>query len=134
MPNSHIEDTHQASIFQWAHLTRLITPAGNREPISNYLFAIPNGGKRDKREGGRLKAQGVTAGISDMMLALPFGGYHGLFIELKAPIVKGKAKPKTSPAQDVIIKRFTSVGYLCVVCWGYDEAIDIINKYIEEQL
>lgn len=47
----------------------------------SLLFAIPNGGTRDKREAVQLKAQGVTAGVSDLALMLPAGRI--VFIEMK---------------------------------------------------
>ena len=33
-----------------------------------FCFAIPNGGRRDVREGGRLKREGVLAGASDIII------------------------------------------------------------------
>ena len=48
-----------------------------------YLFAIPNGGKRNIVEASRLKAEGVRAGVSDLFLAVPVGMDHGLFLEAK---------------------------------------------------
>lgn len=48
------------------------------------IFAIPNGGKRDPRQGKWLKDEGLMAGVPDIFLALPGGGYAGLFIEMKS--------------------------------------------------
>ncbi len=47
------------------------------------LFAIPNGGARNKSEAGILKAEGVTAGVADMILLTPSGNYGSLCIEFK---------------------------------------------------
>lgn len=47
----------------------------------SLLFAVANGGTRDKREAMQLKAQGVTAGVSDLVLMLPAG--RSVFIEMK---------------------------------------------------
>jgi hypothetical protein len=49
------------------------------------LFAIPNGGARHKAIAGKLRAEGVRAGVPDICLPVPRGEYHGLFIELKRP-------------------------------------------------
>jgi hypothetical protein len=46
------------------------------------FFAVPNGGRRDKREAALLKATGVRAGVHDMVFLLQ-GGITVL-IELKA--------------------------------------------------
>lgn len=47
-------------------------------------FAIPNGGARSKGEAGKLKAEGVRAGVSDVCCAYPVAGKHGLFLEMKS--------------------------------------------------
>ena len=44
---------------------------------------MPNGGHRNKATAGKLKAEGVRAGVPDLMLLYPRHGYHGLVIELK---------------------------------------------------
>jgi len=45
-------------------------------------WAVPNGGSRNKREAGRLKAEGVKAGVPDLCL-IHDGFYYGL--EVKKP-------------------------------------------------
>lgn len=49
------------------------------------LIAVPNGGRRDAVTGARLKAEGVVAGVSDLLLLVPRGRHHGLCIEMKTP-------------------------------------------------
>jgi hypothetical protein len=45
-------------------------------------WAVPNGGNRSKREAGRLKAEGVKAGVPDITV-INDGMYYGL--EVKKP-------------------------------------------------
>lgn len=47
------------------------------------LFAVPNGGKRGKAEAAWFKAEGVTAGVSDLIYLEARGGYGALCIETK---------------------------------------------------
>ena len=47
------------------------------------LFAVPNGGGRSRTEGAILKAEGVTAGVSDLILLEARGGFGALCIEMK---------------------------------------------------
>ena len=61
------------------------------------MFAVPNGGKRDLKEAAKMKAEGVTAGVSDIMLLVAKGGFHGYCIEMKAP---GKLKGESQEQKD----------------------------------
>lgn len=119
----HIEDDHQKALFQWAAL----------KPELATLFAIPNGGKRNPREAARLKAQGVKSGVPDVYLPLPSGRFHGLFIELKRPIVKGEAKPVLSKEQGVWLEVLAKQGYRAEVCFGWLAARDVILDYLRGQ-
>ena len=48
-----------------------------------YVFAIPNGGRRDAVTGRKLKDEGVLAGVADLEILLPDG--KAVFVELKTP-------------------------------------------------
>lgn len=65
------------------------------------LFAVPNGGSRNAVEARILKAEGVVAGVADLILLVPRSGYGSLCIEMKIgktpkPTTKnyGNKKPK----------------------------------------
>lgn len=51
--------------------------------FSKVFFAVPNGGRRNPREAGIMKAEGVTSGVSDLILLVPMKGFHGLCLETK---------------------------------------------------
>lgn len=88
------------------------------------LFAIPNGGSRDKREAARMTAQGVKRGVPDLMIPRAAGKYHGLFIEMKRE--KGST---TSDEQKEWIALLSREGYLARVCKGFDAARETIEAY-----
>lgn len=71
----HIESHIQRNCLTWFRL--------QYPELRLVLFAIPNGGARNKREAGILKAEGVTAGVADMILLTPSGSYGALCIEFK---------------------------------------------------
>lgn len=90
------------------------------------LFAIPNGGLRNRVVAAKLKAEGVRAGVPDMMLAVPRGAAHGLFIEHKA----GNRKP--SDEQEVVISDLVAQGYSVAVSHSYDETVKLISSYLSQ--
>lgn len=63
----------------------------------HFVFAVPNGGSRNVIEAANLKAQGVMAGVSDLILLLPKKVY---FIELKNPNGKGRQSPAQREFED----------------------------------
>jgi len=62
-------------------------------PEDIVFFAVPNGGRRNPREGARLKRQGVLAGVADLIVLFPRGDV--LFIELKVGRNSQQATQKT---------------------------------------
>lgn len=113
------EDQEQITLMSWAHHVKF----GNGR-LSDYLFHIPNGGSRNLIEASKLKKMGVKAGVPDLQLIIPNGLIHGLWIELKS-----KAG-KLQPSQRLMMQRLEEQGYLCKVCFGADEAIQEIKKYL----
>ena len=113
------EDQEQITVMSWAHRTKF-----KDGRLSDYLFHIPNGGSRNIIEATKLKKMGVKAGVPDLQLIVPNGEVHGLWIELKAQ------KGKLQPSQQIMIQRLEAQGYMCKVCFGADEAISEIKKYL----
>ena len=119
--NALSEDTEQTIVFNWANLM------ANKHPELEYMFHVPNGGKRSKSEAVRFKHQGVKAGVPDIFLPIPNKTFNGLFIELKA---KGG---KLSEHQKKWLLFLNSQNYCAVCCYGADEAIATIEKYLSEK-
>lgn len=91
----------------------------------SLLFAVPNGGARSKATAGRLKAEGVVAGVADLLLLLPSSGYHGLCIEMKTRTGRQSDLQKEWQAE------VEWQGYKYEVCRSLDEFIKTINEYLE---
>lgn len=115
------ESQEQINLFTWANLQSC------KIPELKLLFHIPNGGKRSIVTARRLKAEGVKAGVPDLFLPVPRGGFHGLFIEMKA------GKNKTTEKQDAWIDVLKEQRYKVVVCYGCEEAMTEIKKYLKEE-
>ncbi len=89
------------------------------------LFAVPNGGQRNVAVAGKLKAEGVLAGVADLLLLIPNEEYHGLCVELKA--IKGRQTEKQSNWQQEVEKQ----GYRYVVCRSIEDFIKEIERYLK---
>lgn len=113
-----IEHNEQAALILWARLQPL--------PVS-WIFAIPNGGARSKRTAGRMKAEGVLAGVPDLCLPVSRRGYHALYIEMKSP------KGRLSSVQKAMIKNLRDSGYAVEVARSWVEASQIIERYIRPE-
>lgn len=83
------------------------------------IFAIPNGGMRGKAEAGKLKAEGVSAGVPDLFIPA-----WGLFIEMKR--VKGGV---VSEEQKDWLNYLASEGYSVMVCRGLYEAVASVKEF-----
>ena len=115
------EDTEQMRVFDWAHWKRA------RHPELFLLHHIPNGGSRNAAEAAKLKAMGVKAGVPDIHLPVPKGGYNSLWIELKAE--GGRIRPE----QREFLQAAAEYGGYCVVCYGADAAIAVLEDYLNLQ-
>lgn len=98
-----------------------------RYPGLELIHAIPNGGHRHIAVAAKLKAEGVKAGVPDLFLPVPKGGYHGLYVELKA---KGGA---VSDSQRTMLGALSRQGYACIVAYGWDEAWFEIERYMRDK-
>ena len=95
-------------------------------PELEMLYAIPNGGKRNIITASKLKKEGVKAGVWDMSLDFPKGGYHGLKIEVKTKdgrLSKNQAEWK---------KRYEKYNYKCIVVRSLEDFIKEIEAYLSE--
>lgn len=95
-------------------------------PELKWLHSIPNGGLRSRRQAGKLKAEGMTAGILDLFLPVARRGYHGLYIEMKRPDGKGRA----STEQREFIKHCKKENYLAEIHKSADTAWQAILYYL----
>ena len=112
------EHDEQYKLFSWTRY----------RPELRWMFAIPNGGLRNKATAAKLYAEGVRAGIWDIMLPIPSGGYHGLFIEMKF------GHNKLTELQEQFGVFATGQGYLCKVAYSAEEAIEIIDEYLGNEV
>lgn len=95
--------------------------------LRHNLFAVPNGSRRDKITGARLKAEGVLAGVADLILLVPNARYHALLIEMKTP--KGRQSESQRAWQRAVAG---NDDYLYVVCRSLEEFMKKIEEYLNQ--
>ena len=98
---------------------------------ATLLFAVPNGGARNAITGARLKDEGVTAGVADLILLLPRIKdhepiIHGLAIEMKTPT--GRQSPEQRAWQAAI----EAQGYKYAIARDVLDFVKIIQEYMEK--
>lgn len=84
------------------------------------IFAIPNGGKRDKRTALKLKVEGVSAGVPDLCIPA-----FDLWIEMKRTS-DGVVGKEQSDWHEYL----RSAGKTVIVCYGAAEAKEMIANHI----
>lgn len=117
------EETEQAILFRWAEYAHATFPE------LNLMYAIPNGGFRHIKTAVAMKRTGTKAGVPDICLPVPRGGFHGMYIEMKR-----KKGGVVSDLQADWIKDLSAQGYYCCVCRGWEIAKNKIEEYLSEQV
>ena len=115
----HQEAEEQVNLFRWAEQNTIVFPE------LALMYHIPNGGKRDAAEAANLKRQGVKAGVPDIHLPVARGGFHGLYIELKA------GDNTVTDNQKRWLKRLSAEGHATAVCYGAKQASEVITAYLK---
>lgn len=112
------ESDEQINLFTWAQYSI------GAHPELDLMYHIPNGGKRDLSTAKKLKAEGVKSGVPDVCLPIARGGFHSLYIEMKA------GRNKATESQSKWIEALNANGNLAVVCYGWVDASNVIRKYL----
>lgn len=120
-PSVDREGLEQTAFFNWLRV---------RYPQAHAAaFHPPNGGSRvgGGREGARLKAQGVKAGVCDIFIELARGGYYGFRCEFKATPPHDAS---VQPSQRAWLDLENTQGYYAVLCTGLDALIAEVEWYL----
>ena len=116
MTASHSEHEEQVALVQWFR--------DNFKEPDYIIFAVPNGGTRVGREASSLKAEGVKAGVSDLIILT-----HGkaLFLEMK------KLDGKVSKVQEEFSKNVEYLGFDYIVGYGSTDASAKVIEWLKNQ-
>lgn len=117
--SKHPESRLQTSCVTWF---RLQYPS-----LGRLLFAVPNGGARSAVEARIMKGEGITAGVSDLVLLKGSGTYSSLCIEMKS--IAGKQTELQGSWQELAEKH----GNKYVVCRSFDEFREVVSEYLNQR-
>ena len=105
-------------------------------PKVMYHFDL-TGVNLSKAQAGMTKAIQHSSGYPDLFIAEPRGGYHGMYIELKAEGTR-IYKADMTPATDHIAQQMdrlndlTDRGYDCYIIAGFDKTKLVIDEYLNQ--
>ena len=131
-PKQPTEHQEQAALIAWWS-----TYAKTKQLDPRLLFAIPQAAKRSYALASYMKAEGLRAGVPDLMLAIPRTGtiynkgvipimlFAGLFIELKR--IGGKPTPDQLAYADLLRRQ----GFSVVIAYGFEESRRAITGYLQ---
>ena len=88
----------QAKLYKWYHNTY----CSNLVENPHLIFSVPNGGYRTKSEAMKMKATGLVAGVSDLIIVQP---NRVIFLELK------DTNGKQSNEQKLFQEKVTALGF-----------------------
>jgi hypothetical protein len=117
---SHLEDDFQRSLIQ----TLGYSMRYQGRPLTDWLFAVPNGGKRSPITAAILKALGVKPGVPDLVLPIAAAPYGGLYIELKV------GKNTLTDSQLEFHQRLREGGQCVATCWTLEQVLQVISGYM----
>lgn len=109
----------QTAIVRWFHYAYPKYRGG-------LFFAVPNGGHRNIQTARALKAEGVTAGVSDLMLLVSRHGYHALCIEVKTIVGRQSASQKAWEA------KVEAQGFKYAVVRSLEDFASLMSWYLNE--
>ena len=117
------EHDEQAAVIKWFSL--------KYPDYEKCLIAYPSGaiiGGRNKWGLiAKLKKEGWRKGVPDLFLAVPAGGFNGLWIEMKDA---GKTRSSVSAEQLEHLDLMAKMGYFAIWCAGATAAIETIDNYL----
>ena len=89
------------------------------------LFAVPNGGSRNKIEANNMKRQGTKRGVADVILLIPKKGYASLCLEFKTET------GRQSDEQIEFQRQAEACGSKYVIVRSAAKAIEAMKNYLK---
>lgn len=110
------EDCIQKAIIEWLSY--------KHPKAREVVIHIANQRATSPQQGYKLKQMGVRKGVSDLLIPIATGGYHGMFLEVKT--IEGTLTKE----QKAFIKRMDEEGYFAIAAYGLEHCMREIDAYL----
>lgn len=113
------EAEEQKALIKWAKFKNI------------PLVHIPNEGQRRPQYGVQLQRLGLCRGFPDLFLPKGFGGFFGMFIEMKQNREYRESEKKADCwiNQEAWLEKLLQESYYAKFAFGCDHAIELIEMY-----
>lgn len=118
MRNRHQESRTQAACVRWFRY--------QYPEYAQMLIAVPNGVATSESQGAILKAEGMLAGVADLLLLLPADTATLLAVEMKTDT--GRQSPRQKEWQS----EAEAHGIRYEVVRSFDEFKELLTEYINQ--
>jgi hypothetical protein len=98
----------------------------------HVFFAVPNGAKCGAKQANKLKREGLTPGVADLIIASKptWATWPCLALEMKKRVGSGKGRQnKLSTSQKEWHEQYLQLGWVCLVAHGAEDAIQQLREY-----
>ena len=112
------EQRLQTGVMRWVDATF--------PEIAHLVMASAGGVRTSMSQAVKMKSMGYRKGTPDIFVAVPKGGRHGLFLELKA--IGGKA----SPEQNIMLANLQAQGYAAAMVVGFEQVKATLTAYLSQ--
>lgn len=112
------EQRLQTGVMRWVDATF--------PEIAHLVMASAGGVRTSMSQAVKMKSMGYRKGTPDIFVAVPKGGRHGLFLELKA------SGGKASPEQNIMLANLQAQGYAAAVVVGFEQVKATLTAYLSQ--
>lgn len=126
IPSEHAEQSafFTTILFKYRTDDRFVRP---------LFFAVPNGaflGGKSALTMEKLRAEGLTPGVADILYLQPRGGYSFLALEMKRADKRGHKAGGLRPEQVEFLNAASCAGAFFAVCYSAEEAERAFDEYM----
>lgn len=99
--------------------------------LKDYLYKIPNEGKRSLSYGKKMKMIGLRSGLPDYHYPIPNETFNGFWLEMKTRDKKNHSLPDL---QKIWLNKLNKANHYATFAFGWEDAAEKTISYIKNLL